>query len=264
MILQRMTADALQRAKLTLPDVYWRYFTERTSDWMEQVWGPHVFEPFLEVPDFELSPVRAYTRLERGQLDIDNCIRVYDALRHHLTPAEASNEMLWAGICNRNFYSYMRTRWAYDKRSTYTDKDAGTIQARFLFGKRDSGMYRNTLAKCWWIPHLLYDSANAGDPYWRLRALGPSSFSTKVTDIFVNYGYSRNRTILDGVVRGVQKCRTQEIPIDDAMNVLRPALQYLNAVGGAVLLDALSPDEIADILVEGARGQTSEDTVYES
>lgn len=258
MILQRMRPAALQKAKATMQGEYWRYFTEESPDWMEEIWGPDAFEPFREVPDFALAPVDAYGRGERGQLDMDNCTRMYDALRENLTAAEAGSEALWAGISNSNFYSYMRKRWKYDKSREYSQKDADDITARFFFARRDKALFRHTLAKCWWVPHLLYDKETTGDPYWRLRALGPQQFSTKVTDIFVNYGYSRNRTVLDGIVRGIQRCRTMDIPVDDAMHVLRPALQYLNAVGGAFLLDALSADDIASILVEGARSQPGE------
>lgn len=258
MILQRMTADGLQKAKATLGHEYWRYFELDSSEWMEEVWGPGLFEPFREVPDFTLAPAAAYGAAEKGRLDIDNCIAVYDALRSAVTPAEASFEELWAGIANSNFYAYMRERWGYDRttgvlRGKAREKAAGAVEARFFFSRNGNGIFRHTLAKCWWIAHLLYDSDRPGNRYWRLQALGPANFSTKATDIFVNYGYSRSRTVLDGVVRGVQRCREDGIPVDQAIEVLRPALRFLNAVGGSVILDALPPEQIADILLVGAK-----------
>lgn len=256
MMLTTMKWNAVQSAKATLPDVYWHYCANATNDWMKEEWGDDIFQPLREVPDFTLAPLFSMsdgTKVPRGEVDLENCIRVYDGLRGKISEAEASMESLWAGLCNDNFYGYMRERWGYSADIRPETVSVGAMEARFFFGTRGSGPLRNTLAKCWWIAHLLYDAGHATDPYWRLRALGAGSFSTKVTDIFVNYGFTRNRRVLAGVVLGIQRCREQGITIDNAMTYLRPALQHLNAVGGLVLLDLLPEEEIADILVEGAR-----------
>lgn len=278
MILYRMTLLALERAKATIEDVSWHYFVKTQPDWMEEIWGPDVFEPFSEVPDFQLAPVSNYKQNERGQLDIENCIRIYQGLQH-LTPSQASHESLWAGICNKNFYTYMRERWGYDRGGNKTEKELAleeieeemnnseekeeqrisgkarnSPEARFFFGEKGHGIFRNTLAKCWWISYLLYDAENLKDPYWRLRVLGPENFSTNVSDIFVNYGFSKNPNVLDGIIEGIRRCREEKLPtIKRGKPALREGLKYLNAVGGSVLLDTLSRDEIADILVAGVR-----------
>lgn len=254
MMLYRMDWEALQKAKAGLPGEYWHYYVDDDPAWMLDVWGPQVFQAFREIPDFQLAPVEAYERNERGQLDMDNCIRVYDGLRGHLTPAEASQEVLWAGMCNLIFYAYIRKRWGYSPDRTGADKDVGELTSRFFFRRSGAhGLFRNTLAKCWWISHLLYDEESAQDPYWRLKTLGSKGFSTKVSDIFINYGFSRNRNILHGIIRGIQEWKEMGMQYDlSAGQILRPALKHLNAVGGLVVLDALPQEKIAEILMEGA------------
>ena len=253
MELYAMTPSAVEQATQSMQDTYSRYYTDSDNAWMRELWGDDIFVQVGEVPDFTLADPSGYRHAERGKLDMENCIRMYDGLRE-LTPAQASQETFWAGMCNDVFYSYMRERWGYSPEAKRSAKDAGAIIARFFYRKSFGGSYfRNTLAKCWWIPHLLYDAERPHEPYWRLRELGTGNFSTKVTDIFFNYGFARSRHVLHGIVLGIMRARQEEIPIDLADKCLRPALKHLNATGGLILLDSLTSEEVAAILVEGAR-----------
>lgn len=266
MIISFMKQNTLEQAKATLPDVYRNYFTQDTNEWMREVWGADVFIPYKEVPDFELAPLRS--GLRPGEIDQRNCEILSTALP--LTPSEAADERLWAGITNGVFYNYMRGRFGYSKEKEPSDKDEKEILSRFFFAShKRSGIYRNALAKCWWVGHLLYD-AGAADPFDRLKKLGNLDFATAVNDIFYNYSFSASRSIMDGVLLAMEECRARGISMFSPKQYLRHGLQHLNAMGAGIVLDVLEPNDICAIVMRGIadaaenEGQDRLRTIFES
>ena len=73
--------------------------------------------------------------------------------------------------------------------------------------------------------------------------------STKVTDIFHNYTFINNHDILSGIIDGLYYFNNNNIFYDMKKHV-RPTLQYLNAIGGGIVLDSLSSNEIREIVIE--------------
>lgn len=262
MIIPFMKQSTLEQAKATLPTVYRNYFLHETNAWMPQIWGPDAFVPYKEIPDFELAPL--HSGLRPGQIDQQNCEILCTSLP--LTPSEAADERLWAGISNGVFYPYLRERFGYRADDVPTEKDAREIQSRFFFAsQKRGGIFRNALAKCWWVGHLLYD-ASAPDPFDRLKKLGNQDFSSAVTDIFFSYSFSASRSIMDGILLAMDECRKHQIPMFAPKRYLRHGLQHLNAMGAGIVLDVLSPEEICAIILRGiadAAETTDDDTVLD-
>ena len=77
----------------------------------------------------------------------------------------------------------------------------------------------------------------------------PSLFSTKVSDIFYNYTFTFNRTILSGIIKGWRELLDQGYKLS-AQDYLRPALKHINALGGGILLDVYSEEEIREIMID--------------
>ncbi len=199
----------------------------------------------MEVPDFALAPYND----KRGEMDIENCKILYQKLRN-ISESQASDERLWAGLCHTTFYKYVRDRWNYQTRKlTVTDKDASALISRFFFSSGiRSGFYRNTLAKYWWVGHAVYQE-KAENKFEILDFLGAEDFSTKVNDLFYSNTFSSNLTIIRGISKGWKMFtdRGIKLPVRD---YFRPALQNMNALGGGVLLDILSEDEIKDVFFD--------------
>ena len=239
-----MKQDAVDFMKHNMERLYTHYFQDETNEWMAREYGSDPFSEFMEVPDFELAEIDA---MSIGEADFENCKILYNNLRS-LSESQCSDERLWAGLCNSTFYGYMRRRYQYpSKQLKKKETDASAIISRFFFsGGTRAGFFRNGLAKCWWVGRATFDKDNENH-FARLDVIGPNDLTTKVSDIFYSNTFSSNPTILAGICDALKYFSDHGQILDEKKHV-RAAMQYLNAVGGATLLDVLSRDEICKIM----------------
>mgnify|MGYP000232986097 CR=1 FL=1 len=243
-----MKQDALNYFKVNMGRLYINYFQKDDVSWMTEEWGKEPFVPFMEVPEFEMTSL--LDNKTAGEIDLENCKIIYENLKS-LSESQASDERLWAGLCNKTFYKYMRRRHGYTTASLKDkEKDASGILSRFFFsGGTRAGFYRNTIAKCWWVGRATYDKGNMVNHFEMLDDLGSNDLSTKVSDIFYSNTFASNPTILKGICSAFRFYSDHGIKLR-MREEIRPALQYLNAVGGATLLDVLSEEEIKKLMVK--------------
>ncbi len=242
-----MKQDAISFFKINMGRLYANYYQKDDNSWMEEEYGDNPFVFFMDMPDFELAPLA--DGMKAGEIDVLNCKIIYENLKD-LSESQASDERLWAGLCNGTFYKYMRRRHGYNKGSL-NEKDASTTAlSRFFFsGGQRAGFYRNTLAKCWWVGRATYDSKNQMNHFDLLDALGANDISTKVSDIFYSNTFAASQTILKGICDSLRFYSDRDVKLR-MREEIRPALQYLNAVGVATLLDVLTAEEIKDLMVK--------------
>ena len=240
-----MKKSAVRYIKSNIQTLYINYYREKTNQWIYDLFDYDPFEHFMDVPDFSLATVSE----KKGEMDIENCKILYSKLLS-ISESQASDERLWAGLCNGTFYEYVRRRWNYDNlRQKDVVKDASAILSRFFFsGGIRAGFYRNTLAKCWWVGRGTYQSDKA-NKFELLDALGPEDFSTKVTDLFYSNTFASNLEIITGICSAWKIFRDKGVKLS-VREYLRPTLQYLNVVGGGVLLDIYSSDEIKKMVID--------------
>lgn len=263
-----MKKEALEILKSNLDLVYTKYYTENDNKWLWQVCGGDPFVEYKDVPDFKLANLES--DLTVGEIEFENCKIIYKHLAF-LNESQASDERFWAGLCHSLFYEYVRKRWGYHNTKPKKVKDAiSNIKSRFFFsGGVRSGLYRNTLAKCWWVGRNTFD-ASATNHFEKLDIIGSSDISSKISDIFYSNNFSSNPMILDGIIAGIHYFNKEGIQLTVKEHI-RPALQLLNAIGGGVILDCLSENEISDIFVDSVyaiiqgdeQGVESDDPDYE-
>ena len=246
-----MKKEALDILKSNLDMVYNMYFIEKDNKWLWKVCGGNPFVEFKEIQDFQLAPIDA--DMSKGEVEFANCKIIY----HHLsflTESQACDERLWAGLCHSIYYGYLRKRWDYDTKSPKNQKEAvSNIKSRFFFsGGIRAGLFRNSIAKCWWVGRNTYDSSNA-NPFEKLDVIGSNDISSKISDIFYSNNFSANPVILNGIVKAFKNFKEENIQLSHKEHI-RPALQFLNAVGGGVILDCLDEDEIAHMLIDNIYG----------
>lgn len=240
-----MKQSALDYITANIGALYINYFREKNNQWIYDLFDYDPFELFMEVPNFELAPI---TR-RRGETELENCRILYSELIN-VSESQASDERLWAGLCNGTFYEYVRRRWDYDNLPLRdARKDSEPVLSRFFFkGGVSSGKFRNTLSKCWWVGHGVYQYKK-NNRFELLDALGADDFSTKVTDIFYSYTFSSNFTIVSGIIKGWREMIDKGYKLP-TRSYLRPTVQYINALGGGVLLDVFDENEIKKITVD--------------
>ena len=196
---------------------------------------------FRDVPDFELAP------LQRGfepKVDFDNCKILYKKL-NFLTPRQAADERFWAGLCHGVFYDYVRRRWSYDTAANFSSIDDAKIitgiKNRFFFnGDARQCLLTNTLSKYWWTRYIFSNED--------LDVLGSRDFYTKIFSI-VSRSFIGNKNLRNGFVKFLRHFKEQGISLD-IKNHIRPAMSQLNKRGGAIVLDCLTEEEIAAIMIE--------------
>lgn len=240
-----MKQSAVDYLKENMRTYYINYYRKEDNEWIYNLFDYDPFELFIEVPDFKLAPMMD----KKGQIDLENCKIIYTNLMR-ISESQASDERLWAGLCNSTFYKYCRTRWEYSNKKLKTpEADADAIISRFFFkGAYRAGFYRNTLAKCWWVGHGTYQEIH-GNKFELLDALGADDLATKITDLFYSNTFASNPAIIKGICNGWKIFSDRGIKLT-VKEYFRPALQYMNALGGGILLDMLDTDEIRDVFVD--------------
>ena len=83
--------------------------------------------------------------------------------------------------------------------------------------------------------------------------IGSNDISSKISDIFYSNNFSANPVILNGIVKAFKNFKEENTQLSLKEHI-RPTLQFLNAVGGGVVLDCLDEDEIADMLIDNIYG----------
>ena len=239
-----MKQSAIDYMKANMRTLYTNYYRYNTNEWIYDLFPYDPFEVFIDVPDFRLAPIGEST----GEADFENCKRLYTNLRK-ISESQASDERLWAGLCNATFYSYLRTRWKLAQaRPIDPGKDSQKIISRYFYLGGRAGKFRNTLSRCWWVGYVTYDSESPN--HWKnLEIIGAEDFLSKVSELFYSNLFCANPAITRGICNGLQFYREkkQKIIVRDH---LRPTVQYLNALGGGILLDGLSEDDISSIVIE--------------
>lgn len=246
-----MKKEALDILKSNLDIVYNMYFTEKDNKWLWKVCEGDPFVEFKDIQDFQLAPIDS--DMSKGEVEFANCKIIYQHLSF-LTESQACDERLWAGLCHSAYYGYLRKRWDYDTKSPKNQKEAvSNIKSRFFFsGGTRAGLFRNSIAKCWWVGRNTYDPSNT-NPFEKLDIIGSNDISSKITEIFYSNNFSANPIILNGIVKAFKIFKEKNIQLSPRVHI-RPSLQFLNAVGGGVVLDCLDEDEIADLLIDNIYG----------
>lgn len=241
-----MKRDALEILKANLLEIYGKYYTDSSNEWIYTVCGENPFVEFRDIAEFSLENLDS--GLTPGEIDLNNCKILYEKLMF-LSESQASDERLWAGLTHTIFYEYMRKRWGYAnvKKLKSAEKEIGSIKTRFFYkGSGRHGFYRNTLSKCWWVGHNTYNPNNFNNHFENLDIIGSNDFSSKVTEFFYNFTFSSNPEIMSAIIDALNIFR-QERKALLVRNHIRPAMSYLNALGGSVVIDCLSKKEITDI-----------------
>ena len=231
-----MKSSALDTLKNGLPQIFDKYLTQKDNSWLAEVCGENPFIKFRDVPDFELEPLDE--NFSEGKIDFSNSKILYKHL-NFLTPRQAADERLWAGLCHGVFYDYVRRRWKYDKSDSL--KKIDELRNRFFFNdKAREKLVLNTLAKYWWARHIFDDEA--------LDILGANNFSTKIFSILTR-SFIGNENLRKGFVKFLKHFKDRGFVLNTEKHI-RPAMIELNVTGGAVILDCLSADEVAAIMID--------------
>jgi len=224
-----------ETAMLTLKEnigVNSRHYTDPTNAWVFEAYPDgNPFGDFkIEILDLEL-----YTASDNPvDTDFENAKRVYTAMRH-LTETQASDERLWSGIAHSQFWEYMIYRHSRNKQSPQS------IESRFFFAQsKRRSLFVNTLSRLWWAGRLVYDE-NREDPF-ELLSFFKTSFGHKAVPFFMSF--TNNPSITRAILRVFKAYEDQGRIMSEPLWV--GLTRYVNALGGAFILDCFTEDELVE------------------
>lgn len=173
--------------------------------------------------------------------DRENVKIIYEALKE-LTPSQATEERVWAGLAHLQLRDYTYNRLQKER----AEKNDKRINSAFFYtsGKKRS-LFVHILARLWWVGYMTYDEKNKENPYWLTDFFCESDFSARCV-VFFSSNFTSNRAITRGILTSIVKLKEKGITIKRAHLV--EANKYLNIVGGAMILDMLTEEEVVEMI----------------
>lgn len=173
--------------------------------------------------------------------DKENVKAIYEALKH-LTVNQATQERLWSGLAHLQLRDFAFYRLKKDLESK-NDKRINT--ALFFKNGNKRSLFVHILARLWWVGYMTCDESNRNDPYWLTDFFSSKDFSARSVIFFLS-NFTSNRTI----TRGILKCliRLEQNGIAIKRDHFVQANKYLNVVGGAMILDMLTEEEVEEMV----------------
>lgn len=220
-----------------------KYYLNKDISWMEEIYlnqsnvSNNIFaELKVDVPDFNLN----MSAEKSDTTDFENMKIFYTALKN-LSNSQATDERLWAGIAHANFWEYMQYRCKFNE----ADLTKNKIIGKFFFNHKHRSLILHPLAKLWWVGRLVYNEKKE-NPFEGLEYL-KTDFGTKVLTLFSS-NFTNNPKITRAILLAVSKLEKY----GEKINRLKyfELIRYVNLLGGIVILDYLSEEELKEKIVE--------------
>ncbi len=162
--------------------------------------------------------------------DLENVKRVHKNMSG-LTESQASDERIWTAYTLSQCLGYMKYRW-------YADSEVTMMNRYFFSYSPKRSLFRNGMARLWWIGHLTYDDKRA-NPYEL------TEFICKKQDhinLLLDINFGNNPDILRGAIQALIDTEKKGMPVE--RETVRKLSEYINTLGGTYLIDAFSFDTI--------------------
>ncbi len=162
--------------------------------------------------------------------DLENVKRVHKNMSG-LTESQASDERIWTAYTLSQCLDYMKYRW-------YADSEVTMMNRYFFSYSPKRSLFRNGMARLWWIGHLTYDDKRA-NPYEL------TEFICKKQDhinLLLDINFGNNPDILRGAIQALIDTEKKGMPVE--RETVRKLSEYINTLGGTYLIDAFSFDMI--------------------
>lgn len=239
MKLKILSEDTLQDLRINY-EAYSKHYHSQDSEWFNMYFSEEdrVIETNIEFEMPELSYTEDYATSDR-----ENVKLIYQALKH-LTVTQATQERLWSGLAHIQFrdFSFYRLQ---NECNTQNDKRINT--ALFFKNGNKRSLFVHILARLWWVGYMTYDEDNRENPFWLTDFFCEKDFSARST-VFFSSNFTSNKAITIGILKALVKLK--ENGVDIKRNHFVQSTKYLNVIGGAMVLDMLSSDEVEEMVTK--------------
>lgn len=167
---------------------------------------------------------------ERPQeTDLENVKRVFGSMRT-LSISNASDERIWSAYTLSECVNYMRYRWPVNSIEEMMN------HYFFSYAPKRS-LFRNGMARLWWIGHLTYDAERNGDKFELTK------FICKKQDhinLLLDINFGNNPLILHAVIQALIDAEKAGMNIE--REIVRKISAYINTLGSMYLVDCFDPE----------------------
>ena len=192
---------------------------------------------------FEFEYEELLLESQNPDASLKNVQIIWESLRG-LSMAEAENEKVWIALENTYYLDYH-----LDQLKMLTGKKReASIKSRTIFnnGNKRSLMINN-ISILWWIAYYTYDE-RLEDPYYYTKRFLAGSYRGNAVAYFSSNLVS-NKDIVIGTLEAIYELIDENKMIENRFSYSN-ANKILNLVGGVVVLDFLTQDEIKNIVKE--------------
>lgn len=181
---------------------------------------------------FEATEPPDITGLVRPSDDATSSRLIHGWLRR-LKPSSAADGRLWTYLSHHTFSDYSAKRWGTGVAES-TKKQNMILTRFFMRGESIERLFRNSIGRLWWFSHVCFDDTRP-DPYELLPVL------LSLQDI--------QSALLE---RRIGMCRPLLLAILELVkelggvkgDVIKEVGRTANLIGGGIVLDCLSKDEL--------------------
>lgn len=176
--------------------------------------------------------------------DFENVKRVHKNMRN-LSESQASDERIWAAYTLSVFLDYMRYRW-------YPESEITMMNRYFFSYSPKRSLFRNGIARLWWIGHLTYDANRSGDKYELTEYVCRKQDNI---NLLLDINFGNNPAIVRASIQALIDAEKDGMTVDREKT--RQLSEYINTLGGVYLVDAFSYDVIYDKCTEKLKKMSS-------
>lgn len=193
---------------------------------------------FLKDPKIKLNPIELdLSSKDPSDSDFENIKRFYLAFKN-LKDNQATEEKLWAGLCHYEpFWKYMKYRWNCE-----TEEN---VLERYFFNQASRSIFFNGLARLWWYGRMTYDEKSK-DPFELTKYICEQNLTLKGL-LPMTLAFSHNREIYKVFIRSLMNFERKNKLTGKEHELVR---KYMNLLGGKILLDSLTPEELEKKILE--------------
>lgn len=231
MKLMYLSQDAIDDIKLNFED-YKKHFTDLSNDWFMKIFKRKgwIHESKIECADLKMCCEADFNISDRKNVEI-----VYEALKE-LTPVQAADERLWAGVLFCQLWDYVKYRRGKELKS---EDEKDILNSFFFMRGTKRSCFMNCLSRLWWTGYLLYDGKSQ-NPYAAVDMICESAYASNIILLSSN-NFISNKELALGLLDCMIERKSNGEKIDRYHYV--EANKYLNCIGGISLLDTMTREE---------------------
>jgi Family of unknown function (DUF6339) len=175
-----------------------------------------------------------------AKFDLDNAISLHSALP--LTRVQAADERLWVYLSLVTYWDYTFRRWNIDFNLDKESSQRTTVLTRYamlLDSQSDRPLLRNAISRLWWVTEMTIDY-NRKDKYELTKII---LSNTDVYQQVMERSFSRNEVVIRAILELFSELG-EEVYLKKRF--YRNILKEFNAIGGVVMLDLLTKEELKE------------------